>query len=77
MGHPKTRPSLPAVAAAVEALHGLGQHHIARQDRYQPWEVAQRQGLQLQVARSGENGSAIPTAITTRVMANSGQAARL
>lgn len=31
VGHPKTRPSLPAVAAAVEALHGPGQHHIARQ----------------------------------------------
>jgi hypothetical protein len=33
------------------AIDGLGQHHIARQDRHQPREVAQRQSLQLQIAR--------------------------
>jgi Mg2+-importing ATPase len=30
----------------------LGQHHIARQDRHQPREVAQRQSLQLQIIRT-------------------------
>ena len=43
----KAPSSLPAVAAAVEAFDGLGQHHIARQDRHQPREVAQRQGPEI------------------------------
>lgn len=77
VGHPKTRPSLPAVAAAVEALHGLGQHHIARQDRHQPWEVAQRQGLQLQVASQRRERQRDTHRHHHQVMANSGQAARL
>lgn len=43
--------SLPTVATGIEPFHHLRQHHIPRQNRHQPWEVAQRQRLQAQVTR--------------------------
>ncbi|RYA39922.1 hypothetical protein DD605_07590 [Enterobacter cloacae complex sp. 3DZ3S2B] len=39
---PPGLPLLPSIPTAIEPLHHLRQHHVTREDRHQPWEVAQR-----------------------------------
>ncbi len=71
VGHPKTR--LHCRSGGCRSPSRLGQHHIARRDRYQPWEVAQRQGLQLQVASQRRERQRDTHRHHHGVMANSGE----